>query len=135
MAKLTKHTRAHHATSAYLCPCNHAKLCASGRSAAVEAQAVSRVLRIGQTKETHVYRLIVRGTIEEQILQMQQCNTGGGGGGGGDDAADGRSSGADGAVTSSTGLVSTLDAPPPRRRHRGRRRGKQDELTVADLRR
>eukprot|EP01047_Picozoa_sp_COSAG01_P031649 COSAG01_NODE_2254_length_8070_cov_6.783743_5_plen_108_part_00 len=80
----------------------------------MEAQAVSRVLRIGQTKETHVYRLIVRGTIEEQILQMQQCNTGGGGGGGGgDDAADGRSSGADGAVTSSTGLVSTLDAPPP----------------------
>ena len=30
-------------------------------SPAVEAQAVSRVLRIGQTKETHVYRLIVQG--------------------------------------------------------------------------
>jgi hypothetical protein len=94
-------------------------------SPAVEAQAVSRVLRIGQTKDTHVYRLIIKGTIEEQIVKMQQhrrsAQTGSGGaeGGGGGSSSPAKSKGA-------TGLA---DGTP----RRGRR-GAEDQLTVADLR-
>eukprot|EP00178_Gracilaria_changii_P004642 TRINITY_DN17548_c1_g1_i1.p1 TRINITY_DN17548_c1_g1~~TRINITY_DN17548_c1_g1_i1.p1 ORF type:complete len:1612 (-),score=198.92 TRINITY_DN17548_c1_g1_i1:446-5281(-) len=37
---------------------------------ALEAQAVGRVHRIGQTRETFVHRVIVRNTVEEKILKL-----------------------------------------------------------------
>ncbi len=39
---------------------------------AVEAQAVDRAHRIGQTRQVFAYRLIARDTVEEKILQLQQ---------------------------------------------------------------
>jgi superfamily II DNA or RNA helicase len=39
---------------------------------AVEAQAVDRAHRIGQTKPVFAYRLIARDTVEEKVLQLQQ---------------------------------------------------------------
>jgi SNF2 family DNA or RNA helicase len=38
---------------------------------AVEAQAVDRAYRMGQTRHVFAYRLICRGTIEEKILELQ----------------------------------------------------------------
>jgi superfamily II DNA or RNA helicase len=38
---------------------------------AVEAQAVDRTHRIGQTQHVMVYRLIMRGTIEEKVVKLQ----------------------------------------------------------------
>ena len=38
---------------------------------AVEAQAVDRAHRIGQTHQVFAYRLIARDTVEEKILQLQ----------------------------------------------------------------
>lgn len=85
-------------------------------SPSVEAQAVSRVLRIGQTKDTHVYRLIVKGTIEEQIVKMQQNRRV--------------------AHTAATEASLATDAGAARRDGTPRRgrRGAEDQLTVADLR-
>ncbi|CAD8173135.1 unnamed protein product [Paramecium pentaurelia] len=37
---------------------------------AVEEQAIERVYRIGQTKETHVYRLICKQTVEERMIKL-----------------------------------------------------------------
>lgn len=39
---------------------------------AIEEQATNRVYRIGQTKPTFIYRFIMKGTIEERILKIQQ---------------------------------------------------------------
>ena len=38
---------------------------------ALEDQAVDRVHRLGQKKETRVFRLVVEGTIEDQVLEIQ----------------------------------------------------------------
>jgi SNF2 family DNA or RNA helicase len=60
---------------------------------AVEDQATDRAQRIGQTKPVMVYRIIARGTIEEQILQMHDEKR---------DLVDGVLSGADAAGKLST---------------------------------
>jgi hypothetical protein len=39
---------------------------------AVEAQAVDRAHRIGQTRQVFAYRLIARDTVEEKVLELQQ---------------------------------------------------------------
>ena len=39
---------------------------------AVEAQAIDRAHRVGQTKQVFAYRLICRGTVEEKIANLQQ---------------------------------------------------------------
>jgi hypothetical protein len=39
---------------------------------AVEAQAIDRAHRIGQTRHVFAYRLIARDTVEEKVLQLQQ---------------------------------------------------------------
>lgn len=41
-------------------------------NAAAQNQATDRVYRIGQTREVNVYRLIAAGTIEENILKLQE---------------------------------------------------------------
>ena len=38
---------------------------------AVEAQAVDRAHRIGQTRQVFAYRLIARDTVEEKVLELQ----------------------------------------------------------------
>ena len=38
----------------------------------MEAQAIDRTHRIGQTRQVFAYRLIARDTVEEKILQLQQ---------------------------------------------------------------
>ncbi len=38
---------------------------------AVEAQAIDRTHRIGQTRHVFAYRLIVRDTVEEKVLELQ----------------------------------------------------------------
>ncbi len=39
---------------------------------AVEAQAIDRAHRVGQTRHVFAYRLIVKGTVEEKITELQQ---------------------------------------------------------------
>lgn len=39
---------------------------------AVEAQAVDRAHRIGQTQHVFAYRLITKDTVEEKVLELQQ---------------------------------------------------------------
>ena len=39
---------------------------------AVEAQAIDRAHRIGQTQQVFAYRLIAKDTVEEKVLQLQQ---------------------------------------------------------------
>jgi SNF2 family DNA or RNA helicase len=39
---------------------------------AVEAQAVDRAHRIGQTQHVFAYRLIARDTVEEKVLELQK---------------------------------------------------------------
>jgi SNF2 family DNA or RNA helicase len=38
---------------------------------AVEAQAIDRAHRIGQARQVFAYRLIVRDTVEEKVLELQ----------------------------------------------------------------
>jgi SNF2 family DNA or RNA helicase len=38
----------------------------------VEQQAVDRVHRIGQTRETHIYHLVMENSIEKHIVQLQE---------------------------------------------------------------
>ena len=38
---------------------------------AVEAQAIDRAHRVGQTRQVFAYRLICRGTVEEKIAELQ----------------------------------------------------------------
>jgi SNF2 family DNA or RNA helicase len=39
---------------------------------AIEAQAVDRAHRIGQSRPVFAYRLITRGTVEEKVLELQE---------------------------------------------------------------
>jgi SNF2 family DNA or RNA helicase len=39
---------------------------------AVEAQAMDRAHRIGQTRPVFAYRLITRGTVEEKVVELQK---------------------------------------------------------------
>jgi len=39
---------------------------------AIEAQAIDRTHRIGQTKNVFAYRLIAKDTVEEKVLELQQ---------------------------------------------------------------
>jgi SNF2 family DNA or RNA helicase len=41
-------------------------------SPAVEAQAIDRTHRIGQTRPVTVYRLVSQGTIEERVVVLQE---------------------------------------------------------------
>lgn len=38
----------------------------------VESQAIDRVYRLGQKLNVHVHRVVVQGTIEDRILELQQ---------------------------------------------------------------
>jgi len=51
---------------------NHLILCDPWWNPAIEDQAVDRVHRIGQTKPVKISRLIVEGTIEERIMELQE---------------------------------------------------------------
>jgi SWI/SNF-related matrix-associated actin-dependent regulator of chromatin subfamily A3 len=42
------------------------------RAPAIEDQAVDRVHRLGQTKPTTVFRLVMEKTIEERVIDIQQ---------------------------------------------------------------
>ncbi len=42
---------------------------------AVEAQAIDRTHRIGQSKKVFAYRLICKNTVEEKILEIQKQKT------------------------------------------------------------
>jgi SNF2 family DNA or RNA helicase len=39
---------------------------------AVEAQAIDRAHRIGQTRKVFAYRIIAKDTVEERVLELQQ---------------------------------------------------------------
>ena len=45
---------------------------------AVEAQAIDRAHRIGQTRQVFAYRLIARDTVEEKVLELQAHEAGAG---------------------------------------------------------
>ena len=47
---------------------------------AVEAQAIDRAHRIGQTRQVFAYRLIARDTVEEKVLELQKHEARPGGG-------------------------------------------------------
>lgn len=42
-----------------------------GWAPAIEDQAVDRVHRLGQTRETTIWRLVMEGTVEERVLDIQ----------------------------------------------------------------
>ncbi|KAI8791402.1 E3 ubiquitin-protein ligase SHPRH [Biomphalaria glabrata] len=49
---------------------NHVLLVEPELNLEEEAQAISRIYRIGQTRQTKIHRFLVRGTIEEKIFHM-----------------------------------------------------------------
>ena len=79
---------------------------------AVEAQAVSRVLRIGQTRETHVYRLYITDTIEQRILRARNDTHG----------------------PSEGGTASAVDGQAGQGAVEGVRQRSADAVTIGDLR-
>lgn len=42
-----------------------------GWAPAIEDQAVDRVHRLGQTRETTIWRLVMEGSVEERVLDIQ----------------------------------------------------------------
>lgn len=44
----------------------------TGWAPAIEDQAVDRVHRLGQTRKTTIWRLVMEGTVEERVLDIQQ---------------------------------------------------------------
>jgi len=51
---------------------NHLILLDPCLNKATEEQALNRIYRIGQTRETHVHRVVTRGTLEEKIHDRSQ---------------------------------------------------------------
>jgi SWI/SNF-related matrix-associated actin-dependent regulator of chromatin subfamily A3 len=51
---------------------NQVILCDSWWAPAIEDQAVDRVYRLGQKRETTVWRLVMEGSIEERVLSIQE---------------------------------------------------------------
>lgn len=51
---------------------NQVVLCDSWWAPAIEDQAVDRVYRLGQTRETTVWRLVMEGSVEDQVLEIQE---------------------------------------------------------------
>lgn len=51
---------------------SHVLLLEPSINPAAEAQAIGRVFRIGQEKETFIHRFIVRDTVEERVLKMAE---------------------------------------------------------------
>lgn len=47
-------------------------LCDSWWAPAIEDQAMDRVYRLGQTRETTVWRLVMEGSIEDRVLEIQE---------------------------------------------------------------
>uniref|UniRef100_A0A1I7SZ69 Helicase C-terminal domain-containing protein n=1 Tax=Caenorhabditis tropicalis TaxID=1561998 RepID=A0A1I7SZ69_9PELO len=42
---------------------------------ALEQQACDRIYRMGQKKEVFIHRLIVKGTVEQRVLELQEKKT------------------------------------------------------------
>ncbi|KAF9019149.1 hypothetical protein BDZ89DRAFT_1073259 [Hymenopellis radicata] len=59
-------------TGLNLAACNNVIIMDPWFNPAVEEQAVNRVHRIGQDKTVHIYKVIIPGTIEDKILEMQR---------------------------------------------------------------
>jgi SWI/SNF-related matrix-associated actin-dependent regulator of chromatin subfamily A3 len=51
---------------------NQAILCDSWWAPAIEDQAVDRVYRLGQKRETTVWRLVMEDSVEERVIQVQE---------------------------------------------------------------
>jgi SWI/SNF-related matrix-associated actin-dependent regulator of chromatin subfamily A3 len=51
---------------------NQVILCDSWWAPAIEDQAIDRVYRLGQKRETTVWRLVMEDTIEERVIQVQE---------------------------------------------------------------
>ncbi|KAI0056966.1 hypothetical protein BV25DRAFT_1767611, partial [Artomyces pyxidatus] len=52
--------------------CNNVILMDPWWNPALEAQAFDRVHRVGQTRDVHIYKLIIEGTVEERVLRLQK---------------------------------------------------------------
>jgi hypothetical protein len=52
----------------------HVILCEPTLSPGVHAQAIARVQRIGQTQQTHVWRNVASGTVEESVVKSCACS-------------------------------------------------------------